>query len=108
MTREFVELPGFRSDWKELGMTDSDLKRLQHELLINPEVGAIMQETGGVRKMRFSYEHRGKSGSIRVVYIDFELRERIYLLAAFAKNVQTNLTKAERNNLKKLVKVLED
>ena len=39
MTREFVELPGFRSDWKELGMTDSDLKRLQHELLINPEVG---------------------------------------------------------------------
>lgn len=108
MTREFVELPGFRSDWKELGMTDSDLKRLQHELLINPEVGAIMQETGGVRKMRFSYEHRGKSGSIRVVYIDFELRERIYLLATFAKNVQTNLTKAERNNLKKLVKVLED
>ncbi len=108
MTREFVELPGFRSDWKELGMTDADLKRLQHELLMNPEVGAIMQETGGVRKMRFSYEHRGKSGSIRVVYIDFELRERIYLLAAFAKNVQTNLTKAERNNLKKLVKLLED
>lgn len=89
-------------------MTDADLKRLQHELLMNPEVGAIMQETGGVRKMRFSYEHRGKSGSIRVVYIDFELRERIYLLAAFAKNVQTNLTKAERNNLKKLVKLLED
>ena len=108
MTREFVELPGLRSDWKELGMTDADLKRLQHELLMNPEVGAIMQETGGVRKMRFSYEHRGKSGSIRVVYIDFELRERIYLLAAFAKNVQTNLTKAERNNLKKLVKLLED
>ncbi len=108
MTREFVELPGFRSDWKELGMTDADLKRLQHELLMNPEVGAIMQETGGVRKMRFSYEHRGKSGSVRVVYIDFELRERIYLLAAFAKNVQTNLTKAERNNLKKLVKLLED
>ena len=108
MTREFVELPGFRSDWKELSMTDADLKRLQHELLMNPEVGAIMQETGRERKMRFSYEHRGKSGSIRVVYIDFELRERIYLLAAFAKNVQTNLTKAERNNLKKLVKLLED
>lgn len=108
MTREFVELPGFRSDWKELGLTDADLKRLQYELLMNPEVGAVMQETGGVRKMRFSYEHRGKSGSIRVIYIDFELRERIYLLAAFAKNVQANLTKAERNNLRKLVKLLED
>ena len=58
--------------------------------------------------MRFAFEHRGKSGSIRVVYIDFELRERVYLLAAFAKNVQANLTKAERSNLKKLVKLLED
>ena len=74
---------------------------------MNPKLGDIMQETGGVRKMRFAYEHRGKSGSIRVVYIDFELRERIYLLAAFAKSVQANLTKAERNNLKKLVKLLE-
>ncbi len=108
MTREFVELPGFRSDWKELGMNDDDLKRLQTELLLHPDLGDVMQGTGGVRKMRFAYEHRGKSGSVRVVYIDFELRERIYLLAAFAKNVQANLTQEERNNLKKLVKLLEN
>lgn len=107
MTREFIELPGFRSDWKELGLVDSDLKRLQSELLLNPELGDVMQDTGGVRKMRFAYEHRGKSGSVRVVYIDFVQRERTYLLAAFAKNVQENLSKAERNELKKLVKYLQ-
>ena len=29
-----------------------------------------MQGTGGIRKIRFAYEGRGKSGSIRVIYVD--------------------------------------
>ncbi len=107
MKRIFVELPVFRNDWKELGLTDKDLKRLQEELLSNPQVGAIMKDTGGIRKMRFAFENRGKSGSIRVIYVDFEIREKLYLLTAYAKNQSENLTKAERNELKKLVQQLE-
>ena len=41
MTRIFVELPSFRNDWKALGLTDADLRRLQEELLANPHVGAV-------------------------------------------------------------------
>ena len=107
MTRLFVELPSFRSEWKAMGLTDSDLRRLQEELLANPTVGAVMKGTGGVRKMRFSFEHRGKSGSVRVIYIDFEIREKLYLLTAYPKNEKDNLSKAERNELKKLVEILE-
>lgn len=106
MTRTFVELPSFRSAWKALGLTDSDLRRLQEELLVNPKVGAVMRETGGVRKMRFAFEDQGKSGSIRVIYVDFEIREKLYLLTAYPKNVKDNLTKSERNELKKLVEIL--
>ena len=51
-------------------MNDDDLKRLQTELLLHPDLGDIMQGTGGVRKLRFAYEHRGKSGSVRVVYAE--------------------------------------
>ena len=108
MTRIFVELPFFRSDWKSLGLTDTDLRRLQEELLANPQVGRIMQGTGGVRKMRFAFESRGKSGSVRVIYVDFEIREKLYLLTAYPKNEKDNLTKAERNELKKLVEILEN
>lgn len=66
-----------------------------------------MQGTGGVRKVRFAFENRGKSGSIRVIYIDFEVCEKIFLLTAYAKADQSSLTKKERNALKGLVELLE-
>ncbi len=107
MTRTFVELPLFRSKWKSLGLNDDDLKRLQEEILLDPKTGAVIRETGGIRKMRYAFEHRGKSGSIRVIYIDFEVYEKIYLLTAYPKNEKDSLTKAERNELRELVRVLE-
>ena len=60
-----------------------------------------------MRKLRFAYENRGKSGSSRVCYVDFEDKEIIYLLAMFSKNQQENLTKAECNILKKKIDMLE-
>ena len=68
MTRIFVELPSFRTEWKAMGLTEEDLSRLQKELLSNPTVGKVMRGAGGIRKMRFAFEHRGKSGSVRVIY----------------------------------------
>ena len=107
MTRPFIELPLFRSKWEDLGLNDSDLRRLQRELLSDPKVGDVMQGTGGVRKMRFAFEHRGKSGGIRVIYVDFEVYEKIYLLTAYTKNEKENLTKEERNDIRRLISVLE-
>ena len=107
LSRMFIELPSFRLRWKNLGLGDDDLKNLEQELLDDPKVGDVLQGTGGVRKMRFSFPHRGKSGSVRVIYVDFEVYERIYLITAFQKADQENLSKAERNDLKKLVEFLE-
>lgn len=106
MTREFVELPIFVDKWKKLGLNDRDLKRLQELLLADPKVGAVIQGTGGVRKMRFAFEHRGKSGSVRVIYVDFEVHEKIYLLTAYTKNEKDNLSQSERNELKELMGIL--
>ena len=107
MTRVFVELPSFRNAWRSLGLTDRDLRRLQEELLAGPQRGNVIQGTGGVRKMRFALENRGKSGSVRVIYVDFVIYEKLYLLTAYPKSEKDNLTKAERNELKKLVEILE-
>lgn len=107
MTREFVELPSFRAEWKAMGLNNDDLSKLQDELITDPTVGNVMQGTGGVRKMRFAFQHRGKSGSVRVIYVDFEIREKLYLLTAYPKSEKDNLTKAERNELKQLVGQLE-
>ena len=107
MKRTFVELPLFRSRWEGLGLTDNDLFRLQKELLEDPKVGAVMQGTGGVRKMRFAFEYQGKSGGVRVIYVDFEVYEKVYLLTAYTKNEKDNLSKEERNELKSLIAILE-
>lgn len=106
--RTFIEVPLFTKRWKEIGLNDSDLLNLQIMLLKNPESGPIMEGTGGIRKVRFPLENKGKSGSVRICYTDFEEYEVIYLITAFTKNEQDNLSAEEKNVLKKLVKALKE
>ncbi|MBP3857203.1 MAG: type II toxin-antitoxin system RelE/ParE family toxin [Ruminiclostridium sp.] len=107
MTREFVMLPEFDKNWKQLELSDDDLKRLQAELLNDPKIGDVMQGTGGVRKMRFALDNRGKSGSARVIYIDFAVYEKNYLITAYTKAEKENLTKEQRNAIKNMVEQLK-
>ena len=108
MKRTFIEVPLFTKRWKEIGLSDEDLLALQIMLLKNPESGPVMEGTGGIRKVRFALENRGKSGSVRVCYTDFAEYEVTYLITAFTKNEQANLSDEEENVLKKLVKALKD
>jgi len=41
------------------------------------------------------------------IYIDYAFYETTYLLTIYAKGDKEDLSQAERNNLKKLVKLLE-
>lgn len=107
MTRLFVMLPEFEKQWAKIGLTDDDLRRLQSELLKNPKAGDVIQGTGGLRKIRFAFEHKGKSGGSRVAYVDFAYYEKIYLITAYSKNDKENLSKSEQNNIKKVIEMLE-
>lgn len=51
MKRTFIEVPIFTNRWKELGLTDEDLRELENVLLRNPKAGDTIQGTGGIRKM---------------------------------------------------------
>ena len=108
MTRTFIEVPLFTKRWREIGLTDDDLLQLQIMLLKDPESGPVIEGTGGIRKVRFPLENRGKSGSVRVCYTDFAEYEVTYLITAFTKKDQENLTDEEKNVLRKLVKSLRD
>lgn len=108
MIRTFIEVPLFSKRWEEIGLNDDDLLTLQIILLKDPESGPVMSGTGGIRKVRFPLEHRGKSGSVRVCYTDFSEYEVIYLITAFTKDEQSNLSDEEKRVLKKLVKSLKE
>lgn len=74
----------------------------------NPQIGSVMRGTGKLRKMRFALPHRGKSGSSRVLYVDFVIAETIYLIFAYPKNEKDNLTDEERNAIKKMIERIEE
>ncbi len=75
-------------------------------LSAHPKSGDLIEGTGGVRKLRWGRGGRGKSGGVRVIYYYHSELMPLYLLTLFAKNEQDNLTKAERNELMKLVDIL--
>lgn len=56
MTRTFIQTTEFIKNWKKLGFDDDDLRKLEFEILKNPKVGVLIQGTGGLRKVRFSFE----------------------------------------------------
>jgi hypothetical protein len=55
----------------------------------------------GFRKFRVARSGKGKSGGARVIYIQRDNTVPVFLIAVFPKNEKENLTKAERNALKK-------
>ena len=87
MTRTFIEVPLFTKRWSEIGLTDDDLRQLQIMLLKDPESGPVIEGTGGIRKVRFPLDNRGKSGSVRVCYTDFAEYEVTYRIPAFIRIV---------------------
>ena len=107
MTREFVYTEPFRKCWKAMGLSENDLKKLEEILLENPQLGDVIEGTGGARKMRIQIENRGKSGGSRVIYVDVFEKEKLYFLLAYPKNVQDNLTPDQKKQVRKLVEAIK-
>jgi hypothetical protein len=108
MNRLFVYTATFRNCWKAMGLTDADLLVLEQLLLENPHLGDVIEGTGGARKMRIRLNNNhGKSGGGRVIYLDIFEKERIYLLFAYPKNVQENLTAEQKNAIKKIIEEIK-
>ena len=49
-------------------LSDEAYSALQQALLADPEAGAVIPGSGGVRKLRWGVAGRGKRGGIRVIY----------------------------------------
>lgn len=102
---KFIETTIFTKQISSLA-TDDELKKLQEELIAQPEKGDLIQGTGGLRKIRMATGDQGKSGSVRVIYF-LATAEIIYLILAYPKNVKDNLSHSEKSELKKLTKLLK-
>ncbi len=94
----FVETPFFTRFCEE-HVDDDDLQRLQMQLLVHPDAGDLIRGAKGLRKLRWALPGRGKSGGARVIYYWRSAAGMIYLLHAYAKNTQADLTDKQRKLL---------
>jgi hypothetical protein len=87
-------------------LSENERTELIFYLAAHPEAGDVMEGTGGVRKLRWRRQGKGKSGGARVIYFYHSDRMPLYLLTIYGKNEKDNLSAAERNELAKLTKLL--
>jgi len=86
----FVETPLFTQMLPRY-LDDDEYAKLQHHLNQHPEAGAVVRGSGGVRKLRWAAEGRGKRGGLRVIYFLRLARGEIWMLTVYGKNVRENI-----------------
>lgn len=103
MKREFIYFEIFDKNWRNLDLTDKDLIELENTINNNPDIGKLIQGTGGLRKLRFALPNKGKSGSVRILYIDFISYEKTIFMNVYAKNEKDTISKKEKQMYKTLI-----
>lgn len=105
MKATFVELPPFERIRKEC-MDDEAYRLFQQELMDNPEMGDVIEGTGGLRKLRQPDPRRGKGkrGGLRVIYYWWLGGDQFWLFTVYDKDQADDLTPAQRKVLKQLLK----
>lgn len=84
-------------------LSDEEYRLFQATLLERPTAGKVIPGSGGLRKVRWGLEGRGKSGGARIIYYWFTARGTILLLFMYPKNVQGNLTQDQLKQLKRII-----
>ena len=105
MKAVFVELPAFERH--RAGYLDDDaFRKLQSLLMLNPQAGDTIPGTGGLRKMRFADERRGKGkrGGLRIIYYWWDTGSQFWLFTVYDKDEMSDLTPSQRKALKEMIK----
>jgi len=100
---EFIESHIFEKQANAL-FSDDEFALFQGFLFSNPKAGAVIQQTGGLRKVRWAIQGKGKSGGVRVIYFYVALAAQIRLIAIYKKGIKDDLSVGEKKILRKLNK----
>ncbi|MDQ6634639.1 MAG: type II toxin-antitoxin system RelE/ParE family toxin [Gemmatimonadota bacterium] len=99
----FIETAVFTASLRR-HLDDEQYRALQLALVLRPEQGRLIPGGGGLRKLRWSAEGRGKRGGVRAIYY-WAVEEHVcYMLYIYAKNEQGDLTSAQMRALARVVR----
>ena len=103
---KFIRTTRYEKDLKRIGATDADHRAIVQGIANNPLAGDVIRGLDGMRKARFAFGGRGKSGGGRVIYFLQLDAETVLLLTAYAKNEKADLSSDDRKTLKALLEEL--
>ncbi|MDO8789797.1 MAG: hypothetical protein Q7J42_17110 [Sulfuritalea sp.] len=92
---EFIETPTFTRLITSL-LSDDEFRELQNEIVEDPERGDLIKGGGGIRKLRYGLQGRGKSGGIRVIYYWVKDNHLIYSASRPSMTLSTSPCRAIR------------
>lgn len=98
-----VQTPQFLRDAADAGLSDDEIATITATIASNPLAGDLMPGTGGARKLRFAGRGKGKSGGYRAVTYFGGDDIPVFLIGMFGKGDKDNLSRAERNELHKIL-----
>ena len=96
---EIISTSAFLKGISKLQVTVDELSALEAEIIANPQAGDVIKGLKGIRKIRFSYGGKGKRGGGRCIYLVLTVADQIYLLLAYGKSQQTDLSAKQRKDL---------
>lgn len=102
----FIELMPFIA-FRQSHYSDDEFRKLQNFLLASPDAGKVIQGSNGLRKLRWTLPGGGKSGGARIIYYRYVVGERLYLIYAYAKAKQEDLSAAQIAVLSNLMKEID-
>lgn len=102
MTLTFIETPIYTKRILEL-VGDKENRALQNFLLEQPEQGDLISHSAGLRKLRWIGKGHGTRSGIRVIYYLYPPRSACYVIFAYPKNEQDELTEDQTKILKKMI-----
>jgi hypothetical protein len=76
--------------------------------MANPEAGAVIRGSGGIRKLRWGSDGRGKRGGMRIIYYYVNALSQIYFLTLYRKSEIADLSRDEIRILRRLVTQIQD
>ncbi|NWA06779.1 hypothetical protein [Pseudomonas gingeri] len=99
----FIETPIFTADLRD-HLDDEAYGDLQTYLAEHPEAGALIEDTGGLRKIRWAAHGKGKSGGVRVIYYHVSSSYQIRMLLIYRKGIMDSLTDRQKAQLREINK----
>ena len=99
---EFIETSVFTKQVQE-HLSDAEYRKFQEALILNPSVGNIIKNSGGLRKIRWNVGDSGKRGGVRIIYYWQNDDNVIFLLLLYRKNAQSDLSPKELKILRKIM-----